>query len=218
MLRSTTVLHVTRDALEIAGSIVPFVGAAAVVVREITDRCDEIHRKAKRMARKCLQLQNILDEQNPDRVGEEMRKKIDEAYGVYEMIRNRVQRISRTHWLVQMALNVFGMDTTDPEVSAGLLMHKDQREAMEIQQKDFNDLKGLLMKALANKGGELAQLNELEEESTARVAQGIMLEGQQLLHQEPIVCLLLADFAYANSRIIFCRTGQLCVRNLKQTS
>ncbi|KAH0584149.1 hypothetical protein H2248_009709 [Termitomyces sp. 'cryptogamus'] len=78
------------------------------------------------------------------------------------------------------------MDTTDPEVSAGLLMHKDQREAMEIQQKDFNDLKGLLMKALANKGGELAQLNELEEESTARVAQGIMLEGQQLLHQEPI--------------------------------
>ncbi|KAG5735513.1 Protein kinase byr2 [Termitomyces sp. T112] len=201
MLRSTTVLHVTRDALEIAGSIVPFVGAAAVVVREITDRCDEIHvhrRKAKRMARKCLQLQNILDEQNPDRVGEEMRKKIDEAYGVYEMIRNRVQRISRTHWLVQMVNSrdiqlIIEQCEDDLEqqikifqLNAGLLMHKDQREAMEIQQKDFNDLKGLLMKALANKGGELAQLNELEEESTARVAQGIMLEGQQLLHQEPI--------------------------------
>lgn len=35
-------LHVTKDALEIAGSIVPFVGAAAVIVREITDLCDEI--------------------------------------------------------------------------------------------------------------------------------------------------------------------------------
>ncbi|KAH0584148.1 hypothetical protein H2248_009708 [Termitomyces sp. 'cryptogamus'] len=100
MLRSTTVLHVTRDALEIAGSIVPFVGAAAVVVREITDRCDEIHvhrRKAKRMARKCLQLQNILDEQNPDRVGEEMRKKIDEAYG-YVLI-----HVLATFWIICLA-------------------------------------------------------------------------------------------------------------------
>ncbi|KAG6891147.1 hypothetical protein C0992_010135 [Termitomyces sp. T32_za158] len=68
-ISNATVLHVTRDAFEIAGSIVPFVGAAAVVVREITDLCDEIrvHKsKARRMANKCLQLQGILDEQNPD--------------------------------------------------------------------------------------------------------------------------------------------------------
>ncbi|KAG6861880.1 hypothetical protein C0995_010586 [Termitomyces sp. Mi166 len=193
---ATTVIHVTRDALEIAGSIVPFVGAAAVVVREISDRCDEIRvhkvipivpcalvshstiviqRKARRMAKKCLQLQNILDEQNPDQVGEEMLRKIDEAYG------------------------------------AGLLMHRDQREATELQRRDLHDIKDLLIQVLANKGGELAQVNELEENT--RVAEAIMHEGQQLLHQEPMVHgLLLVYFVYVDMGMDRLLQGRAVVR------
>lgn len=71
-------------------------------------------------------------------------------------------------------------------------MHKDQREAMEIQRRDFSDLKDLVMQTLANKGGELAQVNEFKENT--HVAEALMLQGQQLLHQESMVRLLLTDF------------------------
>ncbi|KAG6841205.1 hypothetical protein C0991_000867 [Blastosporella zonata] len=78
----TSVLRTTANALDIAGSIVPFVGAAGVIVREINDSCEKIivhKRKARRMAMKCVELEAILNEHNRDRVGTEMQAKIDEA-------------------------------------------------------------------------------------------------------------------------------------------
>ncbi|KAG6910902.1 hypothetical protein DXG01_006585 [Tephrocybe rancida] len=146
---ANTVLHTAANALEIAGSIVPFVGAAGVIVREISDSCDRIRvckHKARRMAKKCVELQALLSEQSRDQVGAEMQIKIDEA------------------------------------TAAGLLMYNNQRELIEVQQRDNDELKGLLIKVLANQGGELAQVNNLDEPE--RVAQTLMLDGQMVLHQD----------------------------------
>ncbi|KAG6811485.1 hypothetical protein H0H92_007177 [Tricholoma furcatifolium] len=180
-----TVLRTSANVLDIAGSIVPFVGAAAVIVREISQSCDEIRvhkRKARRMANKCLQLQEILNQQNPDHYSAEMRTKIDEATGVYETIRGRMQRISRTNLLYQIVNKgeiQKSIEKCEDELDQQIKIF--QREAREQQQKDNDDIKNILFQILANKGGELTQLKDMDEQ--ARVAEELMLEGQRMLHQ-----------------------------------
>ncbi|KAG6816948.1 hypothetical protein H0H87_001463 [Tephrocybe sp. NHM501043] len=186
---ATTLLRHGANALEIAGAIVPFVGAAAVIVREIEDSCRKFYvhkRKAQRMAMKCLELQAILSEQNRDQVGAEMQEKIDEAnayvhlFLIYLPLPNKTEQLQSLREDQKQSSKDFAKSLDRP-VRTGLMIHNNQREANEMQLRDNADIKDILVKILSNQGGELAQVNVLDEH--VHVAQTLMHDGQKVLHQ-----------------------------------
>ncbi|KAF5386909.1 hypothetical protein D9615_001738 [Tricholomella constricta] len=97
--QSLGVVRAASTVLEVAGSLsgVPYVGAAAVVLREIAQSCEEVsvhRRKAKLMAVKCAKLLSALEEQSSALAGTPLQIRTDEITAVYERIDRRVKRWS----------------------------------------------------------------------------------------------------------------------------
>ena len=94
------VLDVSTGALNIAGSLcgIPFVGAAAIIVSDIVQACDEVkaqkvrfrpspqvlnltcfQKKSRQLSSRCVQLLNLLNDQAPNLEGSELQQITDEV-------------------------------------------------------------------------------------------------------------------------------------------
>ncbi|KAF6742353.1 TKL/TKL-ccin protein kinase [Ephemerocybe angulata] len=90
----------TANVLEIAGSLsgVPYVGAAATLLREIVVTCDGIRIHKKKVAsirNKCTELMLLLEEQSPNLEGTRLQDAMSETMNSLESIRTRMTRVSR---------------------------------------------------------------------------------------------------------------------------
>ncbi|RDB21515.1 Serine/threonine-protein kinase STY46 [Hypsizygus marmoreus] len=192
-------VRASLGALEIAGSLcgVPFVGAAAIILKDIAQSCDDVRvqkRKARHITDKCASLLIALSDQSPALIGTELQARVDEVTVVFEKIQKRVRQWSRFSVVAQYIRSteiLEGLEQFDSELDhamklfqkfslqmhAAIIMNNHSIEAQERQRSDAAEMRELLHQVLANRQGELRQVIEMQN-AGEHVAETIMLDGQ----------------------------------------
>ncbi|KAF9459539.1 TKL/TKL-ccin protein kinase [Collybia nuda] len=186
-------VRASLGALEIAGSLcgVPFVGAAALVLKDIITACDEFRvqkAKAKHMVHKCTLVLNALDDQSSKLVGSELQDAADQVLAVFETIQRRLKawsRYGRVRLFVKQAEIEEGLEKCERELddiinifqlNANIVLNYNQREAHDRMRSDSAEMRELLHQILTNQG-EMRQVYELQT-AGEHVAEPIMEAGQ----------------------------------------
>ncbi|TFK42824.1 TKL/TKL-ccin protein kinase [Crucibulum laeve] len=190
------VVGVSINALEIAGSLcgVPFVGTAAIILKDICMSCDEMiaqKRKSKRIKDKCVLLLNTFNDNLSNMEGTELQKTADEVTAIFEKINGRIREWSRynrlTMWLKNTEIGT-SLDRFESELETALsqfqinshfALHNSQRETMEIIRSNSDEMKELLFQLLTNRA-ETQRIIELQN-SGEHIAEDIMGAGQREL-------------------------------------
>ncbi|KAL0947261.1 hypothetical protein HGRIS_013382 [Hohenbuehelia grisea] len=190
------VLGSVGNALEIAGSLcgVPYVGAAAIIVQEIAERCGEIaiqRRKAQRLADHCAQLILLLRDEAGTLDGSELQMAADEVENVLHRVRGKVlvwSRYSRIKAFISNNDIERGLEDCERDIQhaqtlfntkAQITGNQMQRELKDIQASNHDELKELLHNILAS-SREMRQVVEMQA-SGEPAAEVIMAAGQHEL-------------------------------------
>ncbi|KAF8078197.1 TKL/TKL-ccin protein kinase [Lyophyllum atratum] len=160
--------------LELVGAVggVPFAGAAAIAVREIALCCHEV-----RVHKVTPSTLPILSQSTPD-----ARSSLCHQRKARHMA-NRCAELLNTLEEQSSALVGTALQTRADEVAAAaIITNSNNVEAHETQQRDAAEIIDLLHQVLANQGGELRQVRQMQlQNADDHVAETIMLEGQKEL-------------------------------------
>ncbi|KAJ7582457.1 TKL/TKL-ccin protein kinase [Mycena floridula] len=182
-------------ALELAsGTGVPFVGAAAVLVREISAGCEDVklyRTKSKRMAKSCAVLLNSLCDQSSALEGSALQEYVDQVTLVLERIRSRMNKWSKVGRLrcylgraellreLEDCENDLKNTMDAFQLSAHIIGNALARENQEAIVKENAETRELLLRILASKD-DMRRIVEMHGDGE-RVAEGIMEAGQKEL-------------------------------------
>ncbi|KIM49021.1 hypothetical protein M413DRAFT_438181, partial [Hebeloma cylindrosporum] len=107
---------------------VPFVGAAAVVIGEIVKTCNDakVHKqKSRKLANRCIQILNTLNDQAPKMEGTEMQEISDQLMPVLEIIQTRTRKWSGYNSVQTFLKNndiKDGLDRCESDLDAAMSM------------------------------------------------------------------------------------------------